>query len=155
MARNRNFNDAIYGLDSTDMAESIAAYALTPVAGAAGTNISDYWGNTRDDSQLAKGNTEAHAKQDVKILRKEPTRPHVQLGEVRAEPSSDSVSAQKIELALQNAAAKMGADAVVIVYDRTQVTGAMVTGPWYGRSFQTIVGRVIIGVAIKYTGEGS
>ena len=91
----------------------------------------------------------------VKILRKEPTRPHVQLGEVRAEPSSDSVSAQKIELALQNAAAKMGADAVVIVYDRTQVTGAMVTGPWYGRSFQTIVGRVIIGVAIKYTGEGS
>jgi hypothetical protein len=71
MARNRNFNDAIYGLDSTDMAESIAAYALTPVAGAAGTNISDYWGNTRDDSQLAKGNTEAHAKQDVKILRKE------------------------------------------------------------------------------------
>jgi len=91
----------------------------------------------------------------VQILRKEPTRPHVQLGEVRAEPSSDSVSAQKIEAALQDAAAKLGADAVVIVYDRTQVTGAMVTGPWYGRSVQTIVGRVIIAVAIKYTGEGS
>ena len=61
----------IYGLDSTDLAESIAADALTPVAGAAGTNISDYWGDSKDDSQLAAGNTEARAKQDVKILRKE------------------------------------------------------------------------------------
>ena len=61
----------IYGLDSTDLAESIAADALKPVAGAAGTNISDYWGDTKDDSKLATGNTEARAKQDVKILRKE------------------------------------------------------------------------------------
>ena len=90
---------------------------------------------------------------DIQILRKEPTRPHLQLGEVRAEPSSDSVSAEKIETALRNAAAKMGADAVVIVLDRTEVTGAMVTGPWYGRSVQQITGRVIIGVAIKYTGD--
>jgi len=89
----------------------------------------------------------------IQILRKEPTRPHVQLGEVRAEPSSDNVPAQKIETSMRDAAAKMGADAIVIVFDRTEVTGAMVTGPWYGRTVQTIVGRVIVGVAIKYTGD--
>lgn len=89
----------------------------------------------------------------IQILRKEPARPHVQLGEVRAEPSSDSVSAQKIETSMRDAAAKMGADAIVIVYDRTEVTGAMVTGPWYGRSVQQIMGRVVVGVAIKYTGD--
>lgn len=88
----------------------------------------------------------------VQILRQEPARPHVQLGEVRAEPSSDNVGAAKIETALRTSAARMGANAVVIVYDRTQVTGAMVSGPWFGRSVQTISGRVIIGVAIRYTG---
>ena len=89
----------------------------------------------------------------VQILRQEPPQPHLQLGEIRAEPSSDSVGAQKIETALQKAAAQMGANAVVIVQDRTQITGARVTGPWYGRSVQEITGRVIIAVAIRYTGN--
>ena len=88
----------------------------------------------------------------VQILRTAPTRPHVQLGQVQAEPSSDSVGAAKIEQALQKAAAKMGADAVVIVADRTQAVGAIVTGPLWERSVDTITGRVIIGVAIHYTG---
>ena len=87
----------------------------------------------------------------VQILRKEPEQPHEQLGEVRAEPFSDSVSAEKIETALKNAGAKMGANAVVIVQDRTQITGAMVSGPWYGRSVQPVESRIIIGVAIRYT----
>jgi hypothetical protein len=87
---------------------------------------------------------------DIRIMRTEPTRPNVRIGEIRAEPSSESVSVQKIEEALRNAAAKIGADAVVIVYDQTQVTGAVVTGPWFGRSVQTIQGRVVVGVAIKY-----
>jgi len=91
----------------------------------------------------------------VQILRKEPAAPHVQLGEVRAEPSSDSVSVQKIEASMREAAARMGANAIVIVFDRTEVTGAMVTGPWYGRSVQTITGRVVVGVAIRYTQPGS
>lgn len=88
----------------------------------------------------------------IQILRTMPTRPNVRLGEVRAEPSSDSVGVPQIEEALRKSAAKMGADAVVIVYDRTQVTGAVVTGPWFGRTIQQTVGRVIVGVAIKYTG---
>jgi len=87
---------------------------------------------------------------DVQILRTQPTRPHVRLGEVRAEPSDESVSAAKIEEALRKAAAKLGAEAAVVVYDHTQVTGAYVTGPWYGRSIETIQGRVVIAVAIRY-----
>ena len=86
----------------------------------------------------------------VQILRAPPTRPHVRWGEVTAQPSSDSVSAVEIEAALRKAAAKMGADAAVVVYDKTQTTGAYVTGPWWGRQVQTIQGRVIIAVAIKY-----
>jgi len=87
----------------------------------------------------------------IEILRTPPTRPHVRLGEVQAEPSSDSVGAPQIEEAIRKAAAKLGADAVVIVYDRTQVTGAFVSGPWWGRTVNTVTGRIIIGVAIKYT----
>lgn len=86
----------------------------------------------------------------IAILTAPPSRPNIRLGNVQAEPSNDSVSAAKITAALQKAAAKMGADAVVIVYDRQQVIGAIVTGPWYGRSIQDIEGRVIMGVAIKY-----
>ncbi|HUL51443.1 MAG TPA: hypothetical protein VLU94_02540 [Candidatus Nitrosotalea sp.] len=89
---------------------------------------------------------------NVVILLTPPTRPHIRLGNVQAEPYSTSVSATKIQSALQDAAAKLGADAVVIVYDRTQTVGAVVTGPWWGRSVEGIQGRVIIGVAIKYTG---
>jgi len=37
----------------------------------------------------------------VQILRTEPTRPNVQLGQVQAEPSSSSVSNLQIEHALQ------------------------------------------------------
>jgi hypothetical protein len=91
----------------------------------------------------------------IQILQAPPTRPHVRLGEVQAEPSSDSVSVQKIEQSMREAAAKMGADAVVIVYDRDQIVGAFVSGPWWGRSVNTVTGRVIIGVAIKYTNEAT
>ena len=86
----------------------------------------------------------------VQILRTQPTRAHVRLGEVQAEPSSESVDVTKIETALQNAAAKLGADAAVVVYDKTQVTGAVVMGPWWGRSVEAVQGRVVIAVAIKY-----
>jgi len=88
----------------------------------------------------------------VQILRTAPTRQHVRLGEGRGEPYDESVPAAKIEEALQKAAAKLGANAAVVVYDKTQVVGAMVTGPWYGRSIQDITGRVVVAVAIRYTG---
>ena len=86
----------------------------------------------------------------VQILRTAPTRAHVRLGEVTAEPSSDSVPVAQIEEAIRKAAAKMGADAAVVVYDQTQPVATYVTGPWWGRSIQTVQGRVIVAVAIKY-----
>ena len=89
----------------------------------------------------------------IEILRTPPKRPNVRLGEVTAEPSGDNVPVQQIEAKLRQAAAKMGADAVVIVSDRTQVTGAILTGTWYGRSIERTTARVIVGVAIKYTGD--
>ena len=48
------------------------------------------------------------------------------------------------------AAASIGADAVVVVHDGIAPTRAYVTGPWWDRSVQTITGRKIVGVAIKY-----
>ena len=53
-------------------------------------------------------------------------------------------------LMLCAAAAKLGADAVVVVYDRVQPTAAYVSGPWWGRSIETISGRKVVGVAIRY-----
>jgi hypothetical protein len=86
----------------------------------------------------------------VQILRTEPARPHVRLGEVRAEPANENTDASIIEAALRKEAAKLGADAAVVVYDRTQVTGAQVVGGFLNRSVETITGRVIVAVAIKY-----
>ena len=87
----------------------------------------------------------------VQILRTEPTRQHIQLGQVRAEPSSVGMDVTKIEAALQKAAAKLGANAAVVIYDKTQVTGAMVVGGWANRSVEPIEGRVIVAIAIRYT----
>ena len=86
----------------------------------------------------------------VAILRKEPTRPHVRLGEVKAEPSSEDVDARKIEEAIRKEAAKLGADAAVVVYDHTQIMGEIVSGPWVGRTITPMEERVVIAVAIKY-----
>jgi hypothetical protein len=85
------------------------------------------------------------------ILRAEPSRPHERLGEVFAEPSGDPTVAQ-YEQALREGSAKMGADAVVVVYDRMQVIGTTVSGPWWAPSSSPIVGRVVIALAIRYTG---
>jgi hypothetical protein len=87
----------------------------------------------------------------VEILRTAPTKPHVRLGEITAEPSSTSTPTPEIESKLQQAGAKLGANAVVIVVDRTQATGAVVTGGWYDRQVTPEIGRVIKGVAIRYT----
>ncbi len=87
----------------------------------------------------------------VEILREMPKRPHVSVGEVEAQPSSSGVGNPQIEQALQKAAAKLGANAVVIVADHTQVVGATVTGPVWAQSVNPISGRVIIGIAIRYT----
>ena len=87
----------------------------------------------------------------VAILRAEPTRPHDRLGEVLVEASiNPAPPIEKVEERLREQAAKIGADAVVIVLDRIQPTGVYVTGGWWNQSLETINGRKLVGVAIKY-----
>ena len=86
----------------------------------------------------------------VDILRTEPARPHERLGEIHAQTSSPNVAVSKIEDVLRKDAAKLGANAVVVVHDTTQVTGAQVVGGWLDRSIEETEGRVVIGIAIRY-----
>lgn len=86
----------------------------------------------------------------VQVLQTPPTQAHVRLGEVTVQPQGNP-TAQAITAKLQAGAAKLGANAVVIVADQTMVMGAIVTGPWWGRSVTPETGRVIVGVAIRYT----
>jgi hypothetical protein len=89
----------------------------------------------------------------VQILRSEPTRPHVRLGEIVVDASIDPApSVVEVEQKLRSEAGKLGADAVVVVYDGIQPVGAYLAGPWWGRSIQTVTGRKVVGVAIKYQG---
>jgi hypothetical protein len=86
----------------------------------------------------------------IQVLQTQPTRPHVRLGEITLQPQGNPTKVQ-LEQKLRLAAAKMGADAVVIVADRTMVFGTTVMGPWWGQTVSPDVGRVIVGVAIRYT----
>jgi len=86
------------------------------------------------------------------IRRREPRQPHERLGEIFLEPSG-SPSVEEMEAAIRTEAAKMGADAAVIVYDRTRRIGRVVEGPWWARSSHPIYGRKIVAVAIRYKAE--
>lgn len=86
----------------------------------------------------------------VEILRTEPTRPNVRLGEISLEPQGKP-PVSELDEKLRVAAAKMGANAAVIVANKTEIVGAWVTGPWFAREADPIYGRIIIAVAIRYT----
>lgn len=86
----------------------------------------------------------------VEILRSEPLKNHEQLGEISLEPTGNP-PVSEIEQKLREAAAKMGANAAVLVADRTMRMGAIATGPLYARQISPDFQRVIIAVAIRYT----
>jgi hypothetical protein len=87
----------------------------------------------------------------VAILRSEPIRPHERLGEIVVDASTEPAPPiAEVEDKLRAEAAKLGADAVVVVLDRVQPVGAFVSGPWFGRDVDVIKGRKVVGVAIKY-----
>jgi|SRR5882672_4746301 len=87
----------------------------------------------------------------VQIMRTQPTRPHEQLGEIVVDASVDPAPPiTDVEAKLRAEAATLGADAVVVVLDRVQPVGAYVAGPYWSRSVQTITGRKLVGIAIKY-----
>jgi hypothetical protein len=85
----------------------------------------------------------------VAVLHAAPSRPHVQLGEVRAQPSDSQADAMKIEAALSKEAAKLGADAVVIISDETRPPAKYI-GTWRTSESEPAAVRVVKGVAIKY-----
>lgn len=86
----------------------------------------------------------------VELLRHAPRRPHLRLGEVWIKPES-TWSPEFVENTLKKQAAKLGAQALVIVVDR--FTRNAVVVPYYWRRAVVYRERVIVGVAIRY-GEG-
>lgn len=67
----RSLDSNIYGADETSQATAASSKALdVSGTGVGSVNLSDYWGDTKDDSMKSKGNLEARAMGPVKILRK-------------------------------------------------------------------------------------
>jgi hypothetical protein len=86
----------------------------------------------------------------VQILRTEPARAHQRLGEITADLTGSSApAAHAVEESLRVAAAKLGANAVVLVVDPLQ-PGAVASRAWWGTPGGTVTGRDVIGVAIRY-----
>jgi hypothetical protein len=86
----------------------------------------------------------------VALLHEPPTQPNDQLGEVVVDASTQPPPAiEQIEGRLRDEAAKLGADAVVIVMDRVVPIGFYAAGPG-GPIVDTVTGRRIVGVAIKF-----
>ena len=87
----------------------------------------------------------------VQILRQDPPRQFEQLGEVRLDASTDPAPpVTDIEARLKSEGAKLGADAVVIVWDRIQPVGVQYNGPLWGGNLEAIQAHRLVGVAIKY-----
>ena len=83
---------------------------------------------------------------EVELLRREPRRDHIQLGEVWVRPSW-RMDRFYVEGLLREKAAAMGADALVIVEDRFFREG-VVFNYWRGR--RAAYERHIVGIAIRY-----
>jgi hypothetical protein len=87
----------------------------------------------------------------VEILRQVPPKSHEKLGEIRVDASTEpSPPIGDIENKLREEGAKLGANAVVIVYDRIQPVGANISGPWWNSSVQVITDQRMVAVAIRY-----
>ena len=84
----------------------------------------------------------------VQILRAPPLAIVERLGELYAEPQGHP-SVQEIEAKMRQTAAKMGANAVVLVEDTTMSMGPIETGPWFDQRVTTKSQHVIVGVAVR------
>ncbi|WP_449433038.1 hypothetical protein [Pseudomonas putida] len=88
---------------------------------------------------------------NVEILRSEPLRPHTRIGEIVVSASTEPApAASEIEQKLRAEAAKIGGDAVVVVYDHIQPVAAYARGPLWSRDIETIEGRKLKGIVIRY-----
>jgi hypothetical protein len=130
------------------MARACRVVSLTLVAGALAACASV---DVRTTEYVGAPRYQPTEPTGVQILRTEPKAPHDRLGEVEVDASTDPAPpVVEIEKKLCAAAAKLGANAVVVVYDRVQPVAAYVSGPYWGRSIDTVSGRKVIGVAIRF-----
>jgi len=83
---------------------------------------------------------------EIELLRREPRRDHIRLGEVWIRPSRYA-DRYYVEGVLREKAALMGADALVIVADRHSGGGVVYD---YWRGPRRIYRRQIVGIAIRY-----
>jgi len=87
----------------------------------------------------------------VQILRTAPESPHDRLGEIQVKATtSPAPPIAEVEEKLRQEAAKLGADAVVVIFDRIQPVATYVTGGYSDLRVDTISGRKLIGIAIKF-----
>lgn len=82
----------------------------------------------------------------VELLRREPRRDHIALGEVWIRPRYH-MDRFYVESMLREKAAAMGADALVIVRDRYYREGVVYS---YWRGPRRVYSRHIVGIAIRY-----
>ncbi|MGA2958925.1 MAG: hypothetical protein ABSF48_24805 [Thermodesulfobacteriota bacterium] len=86
----------------------------------------------------------------IEILLSEPDRPYQKFGEIYLQPNGNP-SPREILKKFKKAAAKMGADAVILVADKYALTGGPVAGPeWWNPGLSGRSDRIIIGVAIWF-----
>jgi hypothetical protein len=87
----------------------------------------------------------------VEILRTEPQRAYERLGYIMVDAPTDPLpSIEKVVAKVRSEAGRLGADAVVVVYDRVQPDAAYVSGIGWDGSEETVTERKLVGVAIKY-----
>lgn len=86
----------------------------------------------------------------VVILRSEPTKPHVRLGEIVIDPTGGPDLAS-IEQRFREETARLGGSAAVLVLDGTRLMGSVYSGTWWARREDAAYGKVIVAVAIRWT----
>ncbi len=87
----------------------------------------------------------------VAILSSEPSRPREKLGEINL-LIEGSPSREAVEKRLRRGGARLGADAVVVVYDKLHIFPIVYVDPWWGAPASTSQSttRNVVGLAIKY-----
>ena len=141
---NNNRTRAMKTILPTPILVSLLALGLSSVSGCSTVS-------SRNQPYLGVPSYSATESQHVQVVAAEPTTPHYHLGEVFVNVSGEP-SKERIENAIRKQAAKLGADAAVIVYDRTHLF-PVVYVDWWGATVSHDRQRDIVAVAIHYKDE--
>ena len=85
----------------------------------------------------------------VKIVASEPSQPKDRLGEIMLHIDGNP-SREAVENKLRSGAAKLGADAAYVVYDRMRVFPVVYAGRWGPVGVGEDMRRDVVAVAVKY-----